>query len=61
MLILTSSGLMTTSTGMFSPNPESTHSKSWPMKLTSLSRSIVPQKMLLSPMKSATKEFTGSL
>ena len=59
--IYQSSGRTTTSTGIFSPKPSSTHSNSTPAKRTSLSCIIVPFKILLSPIKSATNELMGSL
>ncbi len=56
-----SSGRITTSTSLFSPNPRSTQGISLPATLTRQSFTIVPQRMLLSPMKSATKALAGSL
>ena len=52
---------MTTSTGVFSPKPSSIHSNSLSMKRTRRSRTIVALRMLLSPIKSATKALHGSL
>ena len=60
-IIYTSSGRITTSTGLFSPKPLSTHSNSRPRNFTILSLTIVPLRILLSPIKSATNEFVGSL
>ena len=60
-LLYTSSGRMTTSTGWFVPNPLSTQANFAPKISTSSSWIIRPSTMLLSPMKSATNAFSGSL
>ena len=56
-----SSGRMTTSTGLLTPKPLSTQANFAPEISTSSSRSMSPSTILLSPMKSATKAFSGSL
>ena len=52
---------ITTSTGRFFPNPSSTHGNFVPRISTRRSSNIIPSIMLLSPIKSATKAFSGSL
>lgn len=56
-----SSGRMTTSTGSLGAKPPSTQGNSRPYIFTTLSRTMTPFKILLSPIKSATKAFFGSL
>ena len=57
----TSSGRMTTSTFSFLAKPLSTHVNVWPENVTLKSLRMMPSTMLLSPIKSATKAFSGSL
>ena len=53
--------ILITATGLFVPKPLSTQGNFCPRMETSSSRIMMPSMMLESPMKSATKAFSGSL
>ena len=54
-------GRITASTGLFFPNPTSTHGKLTPRIFYQFIFDHDSRKILLSPMKSATNAFSGSL